>query len=112
MPGGEARKIVQALSQTNHQSRLSAWLFTSLVSIVKTNGQQFNKENLWILFLELTVSTKFAKKWKTFACSLGIGTLSPVLYQHITYVLFETIIKESLSVSTDGSISTGDTQDG
>ena len=63
------------------------------------------------MFHELTVSTEFAKKWETFACSLGIGTLSPLLYQHITDVLFETIIKESLSVSTDGSTSTGDTQD-
>ena len=32
--------------------------------------------------------------------------MSPLLYQHITDMLFE-----SLSVSTDGSTSTGDTQD-
>ena len=50
---------------------------------------------------------RICQKWETFACSLGISTLSPLLYQHITDVLFETIIKESLSVST----STGDTQD-
>ena len=47
---------------------------------------------------------RICQKWETFDCSLGIDALPPLLYQHITDVRFENIIKESLSVSTDGSM--------
>ena len=46
------------------------------------------------------------------AFKLGVGTVSPLLYQHTTDVIFENIIKESMSTSIVGfSMSTGATQD-
>ena len=111
-----ARNIITVLSQTNElQSTFSTWLVTTLEEIVKSvqsDGQHFNKEKLWIKFHELTSSTEFANEWETFASKLGIGTVSPLLYQHITDIIFESIIKESTSTSTvDFSMSTGATQD-
>ena len=110
------RNIIMVFSQTNElQSSFSTWLVTSLEAVVKSvqsGVQQFNKEKLWIKFHELTASTEFANEWETFTSKLGIGTLSPLLYQHITDVIFESIIKESISSSTVGfSTSTGATQD-
>ena len=103
-----ARNIIMVFNQpgTNElQSNFSTWLVTSLEAVVKSvksGVQQFNKEKLWIKFHELTASTEFANKWETFASKLGIGTVSPLLYQHITDVIFESIIKESMNISTVG----------
>ena len=111
-----ARNIIMVFSQTNElQSNFSTWLVTSLESVVKSvqsGVQQFNKEKLWIKFHELTASTEFSSKWETFASKLHIGTISPLLYQHVTDVIFEKIIKESMGTSTIGiSTSTGVTED-
>jgi len=61
------------------------------------------------------MSVEFVKKWETFASELGIGTLSPLLYQHITNVIFEHIIKESVTivstVACTSSMPSGDAQD-
>ena len=113
-----ARNIIQAFTETTElQKNFSAWLVKSLTAIVNSlqnSAQQSNKENLWIRFHELTVSVEFVKMWETFASELGIGTLSPLLYQHITDVIFERIIKESVtSVSTvacTSSTPSGDAQ--
>ena len=100
-----ARNIIQAFNQTNEfQNNFSTWLVTSLSAIVKsvqdsTSAQRFNREKLWIKFHELTISIEFAKKWESFASNLSIDTVSPLLYQHVTDVIFESIIRESLSMS-------------
>ena len=58
---------------------------------------QLDKEKLWIKFHEITVSIAFAKKWEDFGVTLRVRTIPPLLYQHVTHVLFEATIKECVS---------------
>ena len=46
---------------------------------------------------EFTVSMEFAKKWEDFMAKFGITTILPLLYQHITNVIFKSVIKESIN---------------
>ena len=94
---------MQALKQPNETYiQFSRWVVTSLSAVVQSvkRHSQLDKENLWIKFHELTVSTAFAKKWEDFGVTLGVRAMPPLLYQHITDVLFETIIKECVNSAT------------
>ena len=49
---------------------------------------------MWIKFHELTVSMEFAKKWEDFMAKLGITTIPPLPYQHITGLIFERVANQ------------------
>ena len=91
--------MIQAFSQPKELHQIfSSWLVTSLTAIIqscKGNADHLKKEKIWIKFHELTVSMEFAKKWEDFMAKLGITTIPPLLYQHITHIIFESVIKES-----------------
>ena len=104
-----ARDMMQALKQPNEAYaycvEFSRWLVTSLSAVVQSakRHSQLDKEKLWIKFHELTVSIAFAKKWEDFGVTLHVRTIPPLLYQHITDVLFEATIKECVSSATSQS---------
>ena len=60
----EAKSVVHSFSQPDHtqfqtQQSFAAWLYKSLAAIVSSaqvSAQKFNKEKMWIEFLELTSS--------------------------------------------------------
>ena len=54
---------------------------------------------MWIKFHELTSSLGFSEMWELFVSEQGCGTLSPLLYQHITDVIFERIIESKLTTA-------------
>ena len=58
---------------------------------------------MWIKFHELTSPLGFSEKWELFVSELGIGTLSPLLYQHIIDVIFERIIEKKLTPASENS---------
>lgn len=95
-----ARVMIQAFSQPKELHQIfSTWLVTSLRTIIqscKSNADHLNKEKMWIKFHELTVSMEFANKWGDFTAKLGTTPIPPLLYQHITDVIFESVIKESI----------------
>ena len=101
----EAKSVVHTFSQPDDtqfqaQQSFAAWLYKSLAAIVSSaqvSAQKFSKEKMWIKFHELTSSLQFSEKWELFASELGIRLLSPLLYQHITGVIFERIIENKLT---------------
>jgi len=99
-----ARDMIQAFRQPNELHEMfSEWLVTSLTTIiqsVKGTTHKFNKEKMWIMFHDLTISMDFADKWKSFIAKLGITGASPLLYQHLTDVVFESKIKEMVDFSS------------
>lgn len=48
----------------------------------------------------MTISLEFAKKWEDFSAKLGISTVSSLLYQHVNDVIFERLVKESVTLPT------------
>ena len=52
---------------------------------------------MWIKFHEVSSLLRFSEKWELFASELGCGTLSPLIYQHITNVLFKRIFESKLT---------------
>jgi len=107
----EAKMMVQCFGQTEDvklraQQSFADWLYESLAAVVsyaQGSAQKFNKEKMWIKFHELTSSLEFSEKWELFVSELGIGTLSPLLYQHITDVIFESIIEKKFTPASENS---------
>ena len=95
-----ARKLIALLSSelTEHK-QFADWIYAKLSSIIDEicSGQNINDNHLWQKFHSLRSSVDFSDKWKSF---LTKGDLEPypMLYQHVTQELFETIVGKKLEI--------------
>ncbi|XP_065892013.1 uncharacterized protein [Dysidea avara] len=108
IPTAEARECLEAVrclvvffvQPIEPAKGFCRWLVTSLMAIVdksKHATTRVDKEKLWIGYHQLTSSLPFNDKWKRFLMQVKVQA-TPLLYQHITDQVFESIIKRSFTV--------------
>lgn len=96
-----AQKLVSVLDEpsticTEFSEKFSSWLVGELKKIVKKSIKRnglINPEKLWSMYHECTSSSAFRLKWEEFL-AMAQQPLEPLLYQHVTDMIFEAAVKE------------------
>ena len=92
--------LIDLLSSKSTEHKLFAdWIYAKLSSIIDEvcSGQNINDNHLWQKFHSLRSSVDFCDKWKSFLTKEDLEP-NPMIYQHITQELFETIIDKKLEI--------------
>ena len=91
------QKLVSILDKPSTMcTEFSSWLIGDLKKIVKKlikrNGL-INPEKLWRMYHQCASSSTFRLKWEVFL-AMAQQPLEPLLYQHVTDIIFEAVVKE------------------
>ena len=79
-------------------SKFMKYVTDKLSEAVKSSStKRFNKEKIWQRYFTLRSSNEFIQKWKWFLVQAELPA-TPVLFQHSTDLLFQSIIKETYQV--------------
>ena len=57
-----------------------------------------DREQMWRKFRELRISSQFREIWKSFIDKVMKDPMHPHLYQHITEILFRTMVQVKVAV--------------
>ena len=92
-----AQKLVSLIGEPSQQCiDFSLWLVGELKNIIKNSTKRnglINSEKLWSMYHEITSSSAFRLKWEEFLTTAEQPN-EPLLYQHITDIMFESAVKE------------------
>ena len=92
-----AQKLVSVLGRPSTKcTEFLSWLVGELKKIIKNSTKRdglINAEKLWSMYHECTSLSAFRLKWEEFL-TMAQQSLEPLLYQHVTDVMFEVAVKE------------------
>ena len=103
---GQAEHLLEWCLIEANKEKLDAFTEHILQDLIKgtivlsaTKSFRYNKDKMWRGFFSLRTSEDFNKQWTNFLGNSGVQA-KPVLYQHLTDVLFRMLIKKHFEIYT------------
>jgi len=78
------------------------YITKSLGAVQSSSVKRFNKEKVWQRYFTVRSSQEFIQQWKGFISQAGLPA-TPVLFQHLTDLLFWSLVKETYQVNKNHS---------
>ena len=69
-------------------------------ALVKPNGKVL-RDKVWESYFYIRSQEAFTNRWTVFLCSANSPIGTPVLYQHLTDIIFKELLREKYSVSAN-----------
>ena len=71
-------------------------------AVQSSSAKRFNKEKMWQRYFTVRSSQEFIQQWKGFISQAGLPA-TPVLFQHLTDLLFRSLVKQTYQVNKNHS---------
>ena len=72
-------------------------------ALVNPNGKLLQRDKVWETYFYIRSQETFSNRWTTFLCGANSPIGAPVLYQHLTDIIFKELLREKYSVSANDS---------
>ena len=99
--------MLQWCSNSNNEVVLQKFtekVFTDLRgALVTPTGKGLGRDKLWESYYYIHTTETFTNRWTVFLCKANYPCETPVLYQHLTDLLFKGLLRYSYSVANDTS---------
>ena len=99
--------MLQWCSNSNNEVVLQKFteeVFTDLRgALVTPTGKGLGRDKLWESYYYIRTTETFTNRWTVFLCKANSPCGTPVLYQHLTDLLFKGLLRYSYSVANDTS---------
>lgn len=102
-----ARKVAQCCTEDNGSATtFGKWLHATLQFIVTQCQKKkvVDREKLWTDFHTVRSAQEFLEKWEEFLVKCDVPQ-EPVLYQHLSLIMFKSLISAALPVLTESTSS-------
>lgn len=70
-------------------------------ALLNPNGKALQRDKVWESYFYIRSQETFTNRWTVFLCGANSSTGTPVLYQHLTDIIFQELLREKYSVSAN-----------